>query len=156
VAWRSLDELGLRALVWLRRPTLDWALAERPDIHGSRQLQLRAKQLARSGPRRRLGDRLDRLLEASARPAVTTAISPSADALADAHGEILALAAMLRTADQVSPYGVAMVTRLLRDGTGPLYAPDSSADLRLAIESINAELARGSVATLDALWQLES
>jgi hypothetical protein len=152
------EALSVRAIVWLRRSALDWKLATSPDISGSRQLRLRAEQLTRPGIRRQLADRLELLLEPSVRSgaAMTTTISPSRDALAAAHAELLELVAILRTGDQPSPYGVAMVVRLLTDGLGPLYAADSPATLRTAVLAINAELARGSVATLEALWQLGS
>ncbi len=149
--------LGLRAMVWLRRSALDWKLAEQPDISGSAQLRLRAEQLTRPDTRRHLADRLELLLERPVRgnAAITARISPSRDALAAARAEVLALVAILRSGDQLSPYGVAMVVRLMTDGLGPLYVPDSTTVLRTVVPAINAELMRGSVDALEALWQLD-
>jgi hypothetical protein len=150
---RARDGIALRAVVWWRRPALDWKLSERPDITRSRQLQLRTRQLVHASLREELATRLSALPDlVVAEP--TTVIAPPADALALARADLLGLAEALRRFEYPSPFAVAMTIRLLTDGLGPLYAPASPPALREAVRAIRAELEPASVASLEHRWAL--
>ena len=155
---RSSESLALRAIVRLRRPTLDWKLAEHPDLSRSRQLRLRADQLTRVAARAVLADRLEQLLEDTAAPnpdAPSTAASLRRQNVVDAQVEIVELVAALRTSVKPSAYGVARAARLLSDGLGPLHDPHPRGTLRDTLRSIIAELQLASVPVLEDLWRHE-
>ena len=120
---------------------LDRALAEGTSPETSARLAARATQLTSTEFRRDLTASLRRILVAAGEPALpaaaqaplraarpvrvplrTTRISQSAPLLAE-------LAGLLLEPGPVPARGVAMVTRLLADGSGPLYRQSARDDL---------------------------
>jgi hypothetical protein len=118
---------------------LDRALAEGASPEASASLAARAAQLTSMKVRRDLAASVRRILVAAGQPAVpapaplgsarpprvplrTTRISQSAPLLAG-------LASRLLEPGPVPARGVAMVARLLADGTGPLYREAARDDL---------------------------
>ncbi len=78
---------------------------------------------------------LERALERAQqpRPAISAAIPLRTSALLEVHDELLALAALLRTAPHPSPRALALCRRLLIDGDIPLSCPAASGTLRGAL-----------------------
>jgi hypothetical protein len=68
---------------------------------------------------------LERLICAAdrPRPRITAAIPPQRAQIRDAREALVALVDALRADGPVSPRGVALVTGLLTDSTGPAFAP---------------------------------
>jgi hypothetical protein len=79
---------------------------------------------------------VERLVAAAdrTRPRITAAIPPHRAEVRQARRELLSLAEVLRADGPVSPRGVALVSRLLTDGTGPAYAPAQLGALAAAAE----------------------
>jgi hypothetical protein len=122
----------LRARVALQRARLDAALCEGADPAGSRELSLRAGQLTRRRRRLSLAAALERAMAAAERPRGGAAIPVHRPAVRQARGELLGLARDLVERAQPAPRGVALTSRLLSDGDGPLYRPGRNGDLSLA------------------------
>jgi hypothetical protein len=125
----SFSQSVTAATTRLHRGALDARLAAGTDPQTTPELALRARQLTDLSTRRAIGrdvlaviDRAHPRTEAisSAIPAAGAAIEETAPALTQ-------LAVALRSPEPVCPWGVAKVLVLLRDGGGPLYAPDGDA-----------------------------
>lgn len=71
---------------------------------------------------------------------LTCAVPADAPAVRLARVDLLALAAMLRGTQRVAPAGLAIVERLLCDGTSPLYRPRWPGELRDAALAARAAL----------------
>lgn len=105
-------------------------------------LALRARQLVSPGSRQQLAASLERLVEEAKRP-----VSPRAVAVALPRREILdvqtclfSIAARLRDERPVYARGMALLSRLLSDGSGPAYDPHGGGSLRHAVGAIAAAL----------------
>jgi hypothetical protein len=87
------------------------------------ELALRATQLLAPKVRRRLATRLERLIDEfdANRPQISAAVPFQRDQVREARAILPRLAYELRYADRAQPRCVAMVDRLVRDVTGPLY-----------------------------------
>jgi hypothetical protein len=79
---------------------------------------------------------LDRRLAAGACPRshFTAAVPVRRQAVLDARTELLLLAAALRGAPDPEPRGIAMVSLLLSDGAGPIFAEHPPNALRDAVQ----------------------
>jgi hypothetical protein len=126
--------LAVRVYVSTHRPSLNQELARGDSPLGSAALALRARQLVARRNRDRLARGLARLVERAARPPSPSEIVwvPRWEIL-EARTALLGLADRLRDARPVYARGVAMVTRLMQDGTGPAYTRGAGVALRRAI-----------------------
>ncbi|HTC69133.1 MAG TPA: hypothetical protein VK662_06150 [Acidothermaceae bacterium] len=135
---RRSDRIAARLLA----PSLDRQLAAGRAPESTQLLATRAAQLADLETRRQLARDFDHLLESAHRPGV--ARSPRAVALRgsitdvepDLRDMLITMTALLPT----SARGVAMARILLTDGTGPLFNPHCSTNLRDAIHDVTAQL----------------
>jgi hypothetical protein len=126
--------LALRIRVSVRRRVLDKDLARgdsplRSDAHA-----LRARQLVEGRSRERLAKALERLVEGAERtPSPSDIVWLPKREILDARIGLLSLARRLRDGRPVYACGVAMVSQLVCDGTGPAFAPRAGVALRRAI-----------------------
>jgi hypothetical protein len=118
--------LALRIRVVVRRRGLDKDLARGDSPLRSEVHALRARQLVERRSRERLAMALERLVEGAERTP-----SPS-EIVWLPKGEILD-ARRLRDARPVYACGMAMVSQLVCDGTGPAFTPRAGLALRRAI-----------------------
>ena len=102
---------------------------------------LRARQLVERRSRERLAEALERLVERAERTPSPSAIVwlPKREII-DARTELLSLARRLRDARPVYACGVAMVSQLVCDGTGPAFTPRAGLALRRAIAEATVAL----------------
>jgi hypothetical protein len=134
--------LGLRARVFASRRSLDEALADGASPVWSPQLALRARQLVSRGSRQHLAASLERLVEEAKRSVAPRAVAvplPRREIL-EAQTSLFSIAARLRDERPVYARGVALLSRLLSDGTGPAYNPHAGGSLRHAVGAIAAAL----------------
>jgi hypothetical protein len=105
-------------------------------------MALRAQQLASPRLRRELAKNWDHVLDRANRAPVPR--SPRAPLLRESiktsEADLREMLKLLATPLPVSARGVAMVRVLLTDGTGPLFNPDCSTDLRTAIHDATKQL----------------
>jgi hypothetical protein len=123
----------------LRRGTLDAALADGADPSASPALAVRAAALTAAGSRRDLAQRLDRLGSPGQPPSRMRLAPPRRSVAANAPA-LWELAALLRAPAPLRARGLAMLTRLLTDGAGPLYRHGEAAALADALSSARAAL----------------
>jgi hypothetical protein len=126
--------LGVRVHVSTHRPSLDEELARGDSPLDGAALALRARQLVARRNRDRLARALARLVayaEQSTSPGEIVWV-PHREIL-EARTAFLGLADRLRDARPVYARGVAMVSRLIQDGTGPAYTRGAGVALRRAI-----------------------
>jgi hypothetical protein len=132
----ELDRPGLaiRIHVWTHRLSLDRELARGDNPLGSVALALRARQLVSPRTRERLAAALERLVEcAKRRPAPSEIVWVPHREILETRSELLGLASRLRDARPVYARGVAMISRLIHDGTGPAFTPHAGGALGRAI-----------------------
>jgi len=126
-----------RLLVRWRTPALDAQLAAGRPAEDERRRAVRASALVDPATRGALAGYWQEILARAARPPrpsdARVPLVRSRVLAADA--EIRRLIAALRATAPVPARGVAIASRLLSDGTGPLYNPKSALDLRLAVRS---------------------
>ncbi len=125
---RPWDRLAARA----RSLTLDTELAEGRAPDTARLRLVRAEMLASPRARRALAGDWELVLARSARPrhGRPARIPLQSQQVRAAEAGIRRLVGALRAGGSVNVRGVAMANLLLTDGTGPLYNPARSADLR--------------------------
>jgi hypothetical protein len=128
--------LGVR--VWISRRQLDEELIAGADPNSRPALALRTTQLLDPRLRRRLAATLERLIDEfdAHSPQLSAAVPFQRDQVAQARAVLPWLAYELRTAESIQPRGVAMVDRLLRDVTGPLYVRNPPAALQRRAQEI--------------------
>ena len=125
----------------LRGSALDRALIEGADPAASQRLRARAALLTSAPVRGELADGLERLAAQAQNPSRRWWAASRAAAAAANAGLLHELAALLRERPAPQARGVAMLLRLLADGTGPMYDGDAGAlerelrDARAAIAS---------------------
>jgi hypothetical protein len=132
----ELDRPGLavRIHVWTHRLSLDRELARGDSPLVSAALALRARQLVSPRTRERLAAALEGLVErAKRRPTPSEIVWVPHREILETHSELLGLASRLRDARPVYARGVAMVSRLIHDGTGPAFTPHAGGALGRAI-----------------------
>lgn len=146
-----LDDDGLEVcrVTWWQRlqmrvhaDTLDRLLAAGVPPESDVLLALRAERLARPRTRETLARTIERLLLASQtygdrRTRPSMAVLPR---VACARADLEALVERLRAPAPLSARGVADTSLLLRDGSGPVYRYESTADLGALVRRIAAEL----------------
>lgn len=122
--------LGVRLRTFLKVAELDRALTEGADPQESRELALRARQLARPGKRARFARAIERVVAdvGSPRPPLLLGVYRRGPVL---HNRALlrALAERLRAEAPVRLRGLAMVDLLLYCNDGPLYGAESDVEL---------------------------
>lgn len=105
----------------LRGDALDRALIAGADPVGSPLLAARATALMDRPMRRRVAAHLERLARSDREARSRTRVLPFRRAVRANAQELLALAALLRSSTPVYARGVAMLRRLVTDGTGAAY-----------------------------------
>jgi hypothetical protein len=138
--------LVLRARVFLSRGSLDEELAGGASPLRTATLAVRARQLVSHRSRQQMAIRLERFVEDAERAAC-----PRADAVPLPRREVLqaqtlllSMAACLRAERPVYARGMALLSRLLRDGSGPASRPHAPEHLRHAV--------RVAAEALDGRW----
>jgi hypothetical protein len=118
----------------LQGTSLDRQLAAGGSPDASVRLALRARFLVRRSTREVLATRLGEVIrEAEGGPALITARLPVCRRkVLLARPQLQALARRLLVAGPVAPEGVALTSRLVYDGLGPLYARPDADDLAVA------------------------
>jgi hypothetical protein len=131
-----------RALSSLRSGSLDEQLADGRAPERSGVLAARAQRLATSARQRELAQAWLNLLErASGPPAPRSSKVPLRRAsIVACELEIRQLVALLSHPQPSSTRGAAMASRLLSDGTGPLFQPHHPAAMRLALREVIQQL----------------
>jgi len=116
----------------LRSRQLDEALARGTPPETTAPLALRARRLTPLSRRRVVADGLRRVIRYAYRGVQPSRIriSPRRAQVVAAADELSQLADALATPGPVSARGAAQAFILLTDGTGPLYNPNSTANLR--------------------------
>jgi hypothetical protein len=126
--------LGLRLRVRIRARALDEELARGASPTRTRELALRAKQLVAPQLRERLAAALENLVEDVERPPSISNIVPlPRREIIELRAPLIGLARRLRDPAPVYSRGAAMVSLLVRDGTGPAFTPGAGAALRRAL-----------------------
>jgi hypothetical protein len=128
----------VRLATWLRRSRLDAALAAGADPAGSPLLARRAAQLVSRANRNKLARALRSSREAAARGprALSSAVPVNPVALDAASSTLEELERLLRSPQPVYCLGMARAWRLLSDGCGPLYAPQTRLALANELEAV--------------------
>jgi hypothetical protein len=128
--------------VWLRKESLDRSLAAGEDPAASPALSRRARQLTSRRSRAGLAASLRNLLEAAERgPRGFTAVVPiQRHEILRERQLLLQLAADLESEDELSLRGIALVERLLIDGTSPVYVGGPDGALHGALVHAHAAL----------------
>lgn len=127
-----------RLIARIRHRSLDRELIAGAEPASSPQLAARAARLASRRERTLLAEGVERLLAASSGPQRRWwAVSRREPLLANA-AELSALAGLLRSSTPLYVRGIAIVDRLLTDGTGPAYFGSA--------ESLNRELSAARAA----------
>jgi hypothetical protein len=137
--------LRLRLRVSTQSTALDNELARGGSPLHSRELALRARQLVEPKRRERLASALESLCEDAQRPSSPTSIVPlPRREITEAGASLLTLAQRLRDPAPIYAGGAAMISVLLRDGTGPAYTAGAGPELRRGL--------RAAAAALDGAW----
>jgi hypothetical protein len=115
------------ARVWLRRGSLDRRLAAGADPQASPELARRARQINSRRFRAGLAASIRNLLDAAEEPrrAFTSAVPVRRYAILGERELLLELAAELESGEDLRPRGIALVERLVTDGSSPIYAEGS-------------------------------
>jgi hypothetical protein len=131
---RVWDRLGARLAA--RRLDADLAAGASPDA--SVGLALRARLLVRTSVRRDLARSAQRILAAAAGPSAgpRLPVPVCRDRVRDATGELAELVTGLLAPGPVPARGVAQVSVLLGDASGPLYHRGSAQDLSATVREI--------------------
>ncbi len=126
-----------RLATHLRGTRLDRQLAAGGSPDASVRLALRARLLVRVATRVALARRVRDVIDDAERgPAfVTTRMPVCRRKVLLARPQLDALGRRLLAAGPVTPGGVALAGRLLRDGAGPIYARPDADDLAVAAEA---------------------
>jgi hypothetical protein len=134
--------LALRARVFASRRSLDEALADGASPVWTPELALRARQLVSRGSRQQLATSLERLVKGAKRsvPPRAVAVPLPRREILEAQTSLFSIAARLRDERPVYARGMALLSRLLSDGSGPAYNPHAGASLRHAVGAIAAAL----------------
>jgi hypothetical protein len=136
--------LRLRLRVSTRSIALDNELARGVSPMQSGALALRARQLVEAKRRERLASALEGLCEHAQRTSSTSIVSLPRGEITQAGAWLLALAQRLRDPRPIYAGGAAMISVLLRDGTGPAYTAGAGLELRRRL--------RAAAAALDGAW----
>jgi hypothetical protein len=131
-----------RLLARCLAPRLDRTLAEGASPEAAVTLAARAMQMTSIRYRRQLAASLWVVVApGGARPAIAPHVPVAAGRISGSVPQLAELAGRLTRPGPVPARGVAMVSRLLADGCGPLYHPASRQDLSAIIERAGRALA---------------
>lgn len=128
--------LMLRLRVRLHCRRLDHQLADGLVPDGFDDRELRARQLAGAGTRRRLACSLRGLVQETERPAaglLSSAVPVCRRTVWPWREGLLGLAERLERPDPINPCGVARILVLLTDGAGPLYNQSAERSMSEAV-----------------------
>jgi hypothetical protein len=143
VAQLDRPALALRARVFASRRSLDDALADGASPLWTPELALRARQLVSRGSRQHLATSLERLVKEAQRSvpprAVAVPLLPRR-AISAAQTSLFTIATRLRDERPVYARGMALLSRLLSDGSGPMYNSHAGGSLGHALGAIAAAL----------------
>ena len=136
-----------------RKPTLEDRLIARilahwldQELAGGAQASLSAAHAARIGQlsqdrtRRAVTRSLERLIDRAEiqRPRFRiTAVPPCRDQVRDATALIMSITSRLRSEEPLDAQGIARLKTLLRDPTGPCYAPSRTDALTVALQAVS-------------------
>jgi hypothetical protein len=128
----SREGLPARISARVRSRQLDEELAEGTPPETAAALALRARRLTALSRRRAIAGSLRRVIRDACRgvPPSQARISPRLSQVIAASDDLARLADALAIPGPVAARGVAQAWILLTDGTGPLYNPNSTANLR--------------------------
>jgi hypothetical protein len=134
--------LALRARVFASRRSLDEALADGASPLWTPDLALRARQLVSRSSRQQLATSLEQLVKEATRsvPPRAVAVPLPRREIVEAQTSLFSIAARLRDERPVYARGMALLSRLLSDGSGPAYNPHGEGSLRHAVGAIAAAL----------------
>ena len=110
-----------RLAAWARSGSLDRQLIAGADVAGSPRLAARAAKLTAPRTRALIADGLERLLQAAQGPQRRWSAVGRGDPLLANTAEIGELAVLLRGTTPLRARGIAILSELLSDGTGPAY-----------------------------------
>ncbi|HEX4563638.1 MAG TPA: hypothetical protein VH115_04210 [Solirubrobacteraceae bacterium] len=131
-----------RATARVRGQALDGAVLAGADASRSRAVRARIELLSSPRHRERLADSIDGLVAAAGGPVSRVRVVPAREpVLANARG-LHDLAQLLRAPAPVAPRGLAALTSLLSDGTGPVFHGDA-VTLGERIDEVSSALASG-------------
>ena len=131
-----------RAVARLQAPTLDRRLASGFEPEANRFMATRAQTLVSPGRRKALAANWEHLLDVAGRPALrhNGRVPLCRDRIAEAQSEVRSMVIALVSPGPVAACGVAMASRLLSDGAGPLYNRRSPTHLAAAVRDVTAQL----------------
>jgi hypothetical protein len=125
--------------VFATKASLDERLASGESVRRDSALELRATQLTSERSRRRAARSLLSVVRQADQPPLRTPRAPiDRPAVARARHQLVALARRLQEPSPVGARGMALISNLLHDGTGPLYAAGS--DPERSIEQLSHRL----------------
>ncbi|MGO9342698.1 MAG: hypothetical protein ACLP6E_09295 [Acidimicrobiales bacterium] len=132
----------LRLMARLLGSSLDRELATGTPAESRRLLAARADMLASPTTREALARNWRDLLERAFRSQTgrLPRVPICRDRIIDAEAHIQAMLSALTASRPSSARGVAMASRLLSDGAGPLYNRHSATDLRVPLREVLAQL----------------
>jgi hypothetical protein len=132
----------VRLLARLHATSLDRQLAAGRSPESTRLLAVRAQQLVAPSARRALARNVEVLFERAQSPSATgrRPVPLCRDRITAAEGEWREMLASLVAPVPMAAQGVAMISRLLSDGAGPLYHPRCPTDLSAALWEATARL----------------
>jgi hypothetical protein len=123
------------ALTRIQAALLDRRLADGASPDSDRLIALRARALVVPARRQRLASDWERLVRtARERPTTRAHVPLRRDRIVAAEADIRELQRSLRANAPVPARGVAMASRLLSDGAGPLYNRNSRVDVGVAVQ----------------------
>jgi hypothetical protein len=132
--------LALRARVRWNAAQLDAALARGAAPGASKALALRAQQLADPKHRTRIARSIHRLLSLAQRSGAVQISNTGApfrpDRVEHSRPQLMELAGRLETLESPPAKGLAMANLLVEDGSGALYAQESSDPVRPAVDAV--------------------
>src|SRR5919108_3777895 len=134
--------LALRARVFASRRSLDEALAAGASPVWTPELALRARQLVSRSSRQQLATSLEGLVKEATRsvPPRAVAVRLPRREILEAQTSLFSIASCLRDERPVYARGMALLSRLLSDGSSPAYNPHAGGSLRHAVGAIAAAL----------------
>ena len=134
------ETLSLRLRTWWNRDELDERILHGADPETDARLSRRAAQLRSPATRRHLAAALeDAVREAHKAWSVSARLPLARAAIRASADDVIALARRLRTDEPIDVQGMAMVARLVFNGTSPLYG-DAPVPLRYAVRSARLAL----------------
>jgi hypothetical protein len=134
------DDIALKMRTWWRRDELDEQLVGGADPAADPHLARRAAQLRSRSTRIQFADTLESALRETRRTwSVSARLPLRRVAVRQCADDLIALARRLRDDGPIDPQGAAMVSRLVFDGTSPLYR-DGAISLRYTVRSARLAL----------------